>query len=223
MSSIRPPRVPSQLTEADGSSRDREFSHALLRGDFSGQPREDTVVERSRIVQAHFTGTGLGRLCLTDVVIENSEFSGADLDEAALTRVAFRDCRMSGTILSRSSFRDVSFVGCRLDEANFRMSETKDVLFDDVVLRGSDFYAATLGGTRFFDCNLTNAQFTKASTPDVRFHGSTLSDVRGAEYLAGAIIDSGQVLPVALAVLAALRIRVDDEREPPDAVARKRR
>jgi hypothetical protein len=220
MRSIRSPRIPPQLTEEDGTSRADDFSGSLLRGDFSGQSREDLVLERSRIAQAQFTGAFLGRSRLTDVVVENSDFSGAELDEAAITRVEFRDCRMSGTIFSRCSFRDVRFTGCRLDDANFRMSETKDVLFEDVVLSGGDFYGATMTSTAFFDCDLTNAQFTKASTPEVRFHGSTLLDLKGAEYLAGAIIGSPQILPVALAVLAALRIRIDDEREPPEAVRR---
>lgn len=223
MRSLRPPRIPSQLAEEDGTSRGDNFSHSLLRGDFSGQPREDTFVEQSRIVQAQFTGALLSRSRVTDVVVENSDFSGAELDEAAIERVEFRDCRMSGAIFSRCSFRDVRFVGCRVNEANFRMSEITHVLFEDVELRGSDFYAATMESTSFFDCDLTNAEFTKASIPDVRFHGSTLLDLKGAEYLTGAIIESSQVLPVALAVLAALRISIDDEREPPETVRKKRR
>jgi uncharacterized protein YjbI with pentapeptide repeats len=223
MRSIRPPRIPSQLAEDDGAARGDNFSHSLLCGDFSWQSREDTLVEQSRIVQAQFTGARLSRSRLTDVVVENSDFSGAELDEAAIERVEFRECRMSGAIFSRCSFRDVRFVGCRLNEANFRMSEITHVLFEDVELRGSDFYAATMESTGFFDCDLTNAEFTKATIPDVRFHGSTLLDLKGAEYLTGAIIESSQVLPVALAVLAALRIRIDDEREPPEAVRDKRR
>ena len=220
--SLRPPRIPSRLAEEDETSRGDDFSHSLVRGDFSAQSREDTHVEQSRIVQAQFTGALLSRSRLTDVVVENSDFSGAELDEAVIERVEFRECRMSGVIFSRCSLRDVRFVGCRVNEANFRMSKIAQVLFEDVELRGSDFYAATMESTSFFDCDLTNAEFTKASIPDVRFHGSTLLDLKGAEYLTGAIIESSQVLPVALAVLAALRIRIDDEREPRETVRNKR-
>jgi uncharacterized protein YjbI with pentapeptide repeats len=223
MRSLRPPRIPSQLADEDGTSRGETFSQSLLRGDFSGRPREETLVEQSRIVQAQFTGALLSRSGLTDVVVENSDFSGTELDEAAIERVEFRECRMSGVIFTRCSFRDVRFVGCRLNEANFRMSRFTQVLFEDVELRESDFYAATMESTSFFDCDLTNAEFSKASIPDTRFHGSTLLDLKGAEYLTGAIIESSQVLPVALAVLAALRIGIDDEREPPDEVRNKRR
>ena len=213
----RPPRLPTQLAPLGGVSLDDDpsLSDTLLTGDFSGQVAEDLTLERSRIATAQFIGATLKRLRLTDAIVENADLSGADLDGSALTRVEFRDCRMSAAVLTRCSFRDVLITGCRLNDANFRMSETKAVVFDGVDLRASDFYGAKLDGTRFFDCNLTGAQFSQASTPGVRFHGSTLLDVKGGQYLAGAVIDSTQVLPVALGVLAALSIEVDDAREPP--------
>jgi hypothetical protein len=37
-------------------------------------------------------------------------------------------------------------------------------------------------------------------------------DIRGAEYLRGIVIDSSQVLPLAVRVFAGLGIRVEDER-----------
>lgn len=217
----RSPRLAAQLADQDSFVHD--LSDSILRGNFSVQSHEDATMERSRVVQAQFTGSTLSRLRLTDVLIESCDFSGTDLDEASVTRVEFRDCRMSGAMFTRSSLRDVLFTGCRLDDANFRMSETKSVVFEDVDLRRSDFYGAHVDGTRFFDCDLTGAEFTKASASGVRFHGSTLLDLKGGQYLAGAVIESSQVLPVALGVLAALHIGVDDEREPLDAAIRKYR
>ena len=219
----QPPRLPTHLAESIGRPLrvERNLSGVLLTGDHSRQTIDDLDVDGSRIAHARFTGTALKRLRLTDVLVENADLSGADLDGSAFTRVEFRDCRMSGAVLTGCSFRDVLITGCRLDEANFRMSETKAVVFDGVDLRGGDFYAAKLDGTRFFDCNLTGAQFSRASTPGARFHGSTMVDVQGGQYLAGAVIDSTQVLPVALGVLSALHIAVDDEREPPVDPGRK--
>jgi uncharacterized protein YjbI with pentapeptide repeats len=217
----RPPRLPSQLAERDTFVDD--LSDAHLSGDFSGQTHEDATVERSRLVQAQFTGASLSRLRLMDVVFESCDFSGADLDQSSATRVEFRDCRMSGAMFTRSSFHDVLFTGCRLDDANFRMSETKGVHFEDVDLRRSDFSNANVTGTRFFDCDLTGADFTKAIASGVRLHGSTLLDLKGAQYLGGAVIESPQVLPVALGVLASLQIRIDDEREPVDVPVRRGR
>jgi uncharacterized protein YjbI with pentapeptide repeats len=219
VSPLRPPRLASQLSDQEFFVDD--LSDSILRGDFSAQLHEDATMERSRVVQSQFTGSTLSRLRLTDVAIENCDFSGTDLDQASMTRVEFRDCRMSGAVFTRSSLRDVLFTGCRLDDANFRMSETKAVVFEDVDLRRSDFYAAHVDGSRFFDCDLTGTEFTKASASGVRFHGSTLLDLKGAQCLAGAVIESSQVLPVALGVLAALSIRVDDEREPAVPAPRK--
>jgi uncharacterized protein YjbI with pentapeptide repeats len=220
-----PPRIPTTLTKLSGSALpDEEFlAESIASGDFTGLEREEWVVERSRIENARLVAATLHRIRMTDVVIENADLSGTDMDESVLTRVAFKDCRMSGVILSRCSWRDVLIVDCRLDDASFRMGEATAVRFEDVDLRRGDFYAAALEGTRFFDCDLTGAQFAKARTPGVRFHGSNLTDLKGGGDLAGAVIDSSQVLSVAIGVLSALGIQVDDERESTTAVDRKAR
>ena len=221
----KPPRLPVALAElkalsaGDGGA----IAESILRGDFTDWWGEDHSLERSRLVQAQLIGTASNRLRALDVRIEGSDLSGSDFDESSFTRVVFRECRLSGAVFTRCSFRDVLFSGCRLNQANFAMSETSTVMFEDTDLRESDFYAANLSGTRFFDCNLSGAQFSKATTTGVRFHGSTLTDIKGGQALAGAVIESSQVLPVALAVLADLGIRVDDERDPPVPTARKGR
>jgi uncharacterized protein YjbI with pentapeptide repeats len=209
--------LPDALTELNGSSAPDEAAIAgsRLRGDFTDSWGEDHSLERSRMVQAQLIGAASSRLRALDVRIEGSDLSGSDFDESSFTRVVFHECRLSGAVFSRCSFRDVLFSGCRLNQTNFAMSETSNVMFEDSDLRESDFYAANLGGTRFFDCNLSGAQFSKATTTGVRFHGSTLTGLKGAQALAGAVIESSQVLPVALALLADLGIGVDDERDPP--------
>jgi uncharacterized protein YjbI with pentapeptide repeats len=215
-----PPRLPTTLTPlSDSALRAEDFvSESTVSGDFTGLDREEWVVERSRIENARLVAATLHRMRATDVVVANADLSGADLDESVLSRVVFKDCRMSGVILSRCTLRDVLFVDCRLDDASFRMAEAKAVSFEDIDLRRGDYYAASLEGTRFFDCDLTGAQFAKARTPGVRFHGSNLTDLQGGSDLAGAVIDSSQVLSVAMGVLSALGIQVDDEREPAVAV-----
>jgi uncharacterized protein YjbI with pentapeptide repeats len=221
----RPPRIPAALTALDDAAfRDEEsLSESTLSGDFSDVTREELAIERSHIVNARLVAATLRRSRLTDVIIENADLSGADFDESAFTRVVFRDCRMSGVILSQCSFSDVRIADCRLDDASFRMARAEAVLFDDVDLRKGDFYAARLEDTRFYDCNLTGAQFSKATVPGVRFHGSDLSGLEGGQDLGGAVIDSSQVLALAVGVLSALQIHIDDEREPAPSADRKRR
>jgi uncharacterized protein YjbI with pentapeptide repeats len=194
-------------------STDGLLSDSQLSGDLSGQSIDDIVMERCRVTNAQFTGTALNALRLTDVVIENSDLSGADFDESTFTRVVFRDCRGSGAVLTRCDFRDVLVSSCRFDGANFRMSAAKTSLFEGVDLRDCDFYGTSLDETRFFDCDLTGAQFSKAKMVGVRFHGSTLQDLKGSESLAGAVIESAQVLPIALGVLDAFGITVNDDRD----------
>jgi uncharacterized protein YjbI with pentapeptide repeats len=213
--SPKEPRIPEGLgTAAELSFDDEEVvADIALGGDFAGQQHEDVVFERCRISNAAFTGSELHRLRLIDVVVENTDLSGADLDEASFNRVHFRDCRMSAVILTRCKLTDVIVIDCRLDQVNLRMSEAKFVTFEDVDLSEGDFYGAVLENTRFFDCNLTGSEFSKASMEDVRFHGSNLLDLKGGQYLGGSTIETGQVLSVALGVLSALNIQVDDDRE----------
>ena len=194
-----------------------------MRGDCSEWWAEDHSLERSRLVQAQLIGAASSRLRATDVFIESSDLSGSDFDESTFTRVVFHECRLSGALFTRCELQDVRFSSCRLNQANFAMSEASTVMFEDNDLREADFYAAGLDGTRFFDCNLSGAQFSKARTTGARFHGSTLSELKGGLALAGAVIESSQVLPVALSVLADLGIGIDDARDPPVETARKGR
>jgi uncharacterized protein YjbI with pentapeptide repeats len=210
-----PPRIPESLdTSMDGPlSDDRTIARAFVSGDFSAQTAAGVTLEQCRVADAQFTGASLDRLRLTDVVVERSDLSGADVDQANLLRVEFRDCRMSGALFTRARLGEVSITRCRLDGASFRMSEARSVAFDADDLRSVDFYASKLLDTRIFDCDLTGAEFSKASAPGLRLHGSTLYDVKGSDALSGAVIESSQVLAVALGVLSALRIEVDDDRE----------
>ena len=210
------PRIPASLAEVSNCSLADEsvIADSQVGGDFSGQPGSGVVFERCRISNAQLTGAVLNRLRFTDVLVDRSVLSGADLDESSFTRVEFRDCRMSGALFSRCTFADVLVSRSRLEEASFRMSHAKAVLFQDVDLHDGDFYAAALEDTCFFDCDLTGAEFSKATTPGVRFHGSTLFDLKGSQYLAGAIIDSSHVLPLGLGLLAAHNIAVEDDRSP---------
>ena len=211
------PRIPQTLDSAADWSLDGEavVSDVALGGDFAGQQHDDVVFERCRIANAAFTGAKFHRLRLTDVMVENVDLSGADLDESSFTRVHFRDCRMSAVTLTRCRFADVTVTDCRLDQANLRMSEAKSVTFEDVDLCECDFYGAVLENTRFFDCDLSGSAFSKASLEEIRFHGSNLLDLKGSQYLGGSTIETGQVLSVALGLLSALNIQVDDDREAP--------
>jgi uncharacterized protein YjbI with pentapeptide repeats len=193
-----------------------EVTGVTLQGDYARAELDGLVVEDAHLVRSSFTGADLSRLSLLDVLVEGSDFSGANLEEASLRRVTFKECRMSGARLPRAQLQDVTFSDVRLDDVNFRMSKGARVLFDHVNLTRGDFYAAHLTSTCFFDCDLTGADVTQAKFPGSRLHGSTLLELKGAESLRDVVIDSTQVLPLAVGVFAGLKIRVEDERDAPD-------
>jgi uncharacterized protein YjbI with pentapeptide repeats len=124
---------------------------------------------------------------------------------------------MSGVLIPQATLQDVTFTECKLDGANFRMSEGKRVVFDHANLCGAEFYAARFTSACFFDCDLDEAEFSQAQVQGARFHGSSLADIKGGEYLRDIVIDTSQVIPLALRVFSGLGIRVDDERDIPKA------
>jgi uncharacterized protein YjbI with pentapeptide repeats len=187
----------------------------MIQGDFSDGNVPGMTLEQSHIRHSAFLSADLGRLRLVDVLVEDSDLAGAQMPEASFTRVTFRSCRMSSALIAHAQLRDVTFSESKLDDVNFRMCQGDRVVFEGVNLQGADFYAAHLMSARFFDCDLSGTEVSQARLPRARFHGSLLSDIKGGEYLRDVVIDSSQVLPLAIRVFSALDIRVQDERDAP--------
>jgi len=190
-----------------------ELAGARISGDFADSSCRGMIVEESLIVGASLARADLGAVRMIDVVVEGADLSGVDLDGASLTRVEFRDCRLSGAEFPQAHLSDVVFSECKLDRVNFRMSRTDRVVFSHSILGWAEFSASHLVDTRFFDCDLTGSDWASSTVAGTRFLGSTLDDLTGAQSLRGAVVDSGQLLPLALRVFADLGIRVDDERD----------
>jgi hypothetical protein len=212
------PQVPADLEDVPGEplADGLEWHQVRVRGDFSGQVAGAVEVTESHVVGARLTGVEVERLRITDTVFDDCDLSGAVLIDAALTRVEFHNCRTSGLVVPGARLLDVRFEECKLDDANFRMTTSERVEFDRAILRTADFYAAKLRSSRFWSCDLALAQFSKADLRGARLHGSDLADVLGAESFAGVIVETGQVLPLALRLFAALDITVEDDREAQD-------
>jgi uncharacterized protein YjbI with pentapeptide repeats len=211
------PRLARDLAAVESGDLvdDLDWDGVEVAGDFSGQMGRAMEITGSRISGARFTGSNLDRVRIRDTVIESCDLSGARLVEAALVRVEFRVCRMSAIDLAGARLSDVLFTETKLDHANFSMASGERVRFDHAHLEASSFYAAKVADAQFFDCDLTATELSKSDLPGVRLHGSTLEGLKGAGDLHGAVIDSGQVLPMALGVFGALGIEIDDDREAP--------
>jgi uncharacterized protein YjbI with pentapeptide repeats len=207
------PQLPADLADAPGDplADGLEWHQVRVRGDFSGEAAHAVEVTESHLVGVRLVGVEVERLRVTDAVVEDCDLSGAVLMAAALTRVELRNCRMSGLVIAGARLRDVRFVDCKLDDANFRMTTSERLEFHRTILRTADFYAAKLRSARFSSCDLAFAEFSKADLHGARLHGSTLADVLGADSFAGVVVETGQVLPLALRLFAALGITVDDD------------
>ncbi len=167
-------------------------------------------------MDVHLDGERLVGADYEHATILDCRFVGCDLSasvlrEAVLHRVEFRSCRLSAANFSGAKLRDVRFVECKLDDANFRMAVGEKVGFDDCVLTASDFYAASLPGAVLARCELTGAEFSKCQLLGADLRGSRIDAIKGAIDLSGVIIDSAQIIPLALSMFAALSVTIDDE------------
>jgi hypothetical protein len=145
-----------------------------------------------------------------DVRFERCDFSGAVLDGAALTRVQFVDCRLTGLVLSGAELADVIVDGGVANLANLRGSTSTFLCARNTSLRGADFYDARLRNAALLDCDLTDVDLSAAHVAGLSLHGSTLDSMRGVSALvdAGLSIDSDQVVPLGVALVAGLGVTV---------------
>jgi uncharacterized protein YjbI with pentapeptide repeats len=86
----------------------------------------------------------------------------------------------------------------------------------DCDLQGADLYDARVTRSALRRCDLTGVDVSGSDFDAVSLHGSTVERLKGAASLHGVTIGSEQLVPLALPILAAQRIRVDDD--PPDLV-----
>lgn len=196
------------LLEAAG-----EWSGLELTADYRGHAAPRLVLEESAVRGAGLAGADLSQARISDVGFGASDLSGLVLLEASLSRVCFRDCRLSGATLAGAQLRDVHFLQCRMDDIDLRMSHGSRVSAEGCRLSGADFYGAEWEEVTLYDCDLSGAEFSKVKLRSGRLHGSQVDGLKGAHYLSGVTISTGQVLPLALQVLSALSISVDDDRQ----------
>lgn len=83
-------------------------------------------------------------------------------------------------------------------------------------MRSVDLYEARLDDAHFANCDLGDAKFSKARIAGARLQGSKLDTIHGADSLRGVVIDSSQIIPLALRVFGALEITIDDESDEDD-------
>ena len=212
------PRLDEELVERAGDALE---AHELLEEvGWEGAAPEIGVpgieIVRSRLMGVRLTGLELVDWRLLDVVLVDCELSGTVLTGARFERAVFTRCRMSGIVAAELRGEDVCFEDCQMDQAWLRAAVLDRCELVGSNLRGADLYGTRVTRSAFRRCDLTEVDVSASDFEAVSLHGSTVDRLKGAEALHDVTIGSDQLVPLALPILAARRIRVDDD--PPDLV-----
>lgn len=206
-----PPRLDAlEPVDAESVVDDDEWSGLEIRGS-ARRDGGSLEIDGCRLVGVALVGSTVERLRVTDTVFEDCDLSGLVAEESDLLRVELRGCRMRGLVLPQSRWRDVRIDGASLDEASLRLASAGRVEITGSSLRDVDLYGAELADAALRSCDLTGVELSSAHLRGTHLQGSTLVGLRGADALRGVVIDPAQVHQVALGILAALEIVVDDD------------
>lgn len=213
------PRAPESFVAAAGWDEAESLGWAdleLREGPDPSVPIEAPGLDVSRclLVGISLVGALLPRSRWSDVVFARCDLAGADLTGAALSRVEVRECRLNGALLGGTRLRDVRIVDCLLDGTHLRLAKGERIRIEHCRAVGLDLSGTEATEVVIADCDLTGADVSQARLPGVRLAGSTVDGLRGAASLRDAVIDADQVLPLGVALLAALGVTIEDDTGP---------
>lgn len=211
--SIEGPRVASVLEAFDGEQV--EDGDVLEGVHWTGDPPPSDVrelqVAASRITGVRLTGVEIDELTLLDTIVESCELSGAVVSDGRCERVVFENCRMSGLAAAGLRARHVRFADCKLDGAWLRGASFEHCEMVDCDLTGADLYGARLVASRLIRCSLDDAELSGVDADELALHGSSIVGTKGVASLQRLIVGSDQIVDLAIPLLAARQIRVDDD------------
>ncbi|HUR77363.1 MAG TPA: pentapeptide repeat-containing protein [Acidimicrobiales bacterium] len=203
--------APTELLDGD------EWSEVLATQDYVGQSAQRFEMSHVEVRGGRWSGVTFEGLRAFELRFAGCDLAGVVLEgEVVLRNVAFAQCRLSGAVFAGAQLHNVAFEDCSLDDVNLRMVSAQKVSFSGCNLVAADFQAAALEDVRMHRCDLRGADFGKARMRAVDLRGSELSDLRGADSLSGATVDSAQVIALARGLAQALEIAVVDE-DPDDS------
>jgi uncharacterized protein YjbI with pentapeptide repeats len=208
----QPPRLAGELIERTG--HDLDDAEVLEDVSWNGaepRARRDVEILRGRLTNVALTGLELDGWRLVDVELVECELSGAVLTGAQWERVVLRRCRLSGLVAAELRATDVRVDGCKADGAWLRAAVLDRCEIVDSDLSGADLYGARVTRSVFRRCDLTEVDVSASRFERVSLHGSTVDRLGGADALQGCTIGSDQLVPLALPILAARSITVDDD------------
>lgn len=213
---LPPIAIPATLMEQDfdGSIEPGASFHGIYSSAkaLTGRFFENMVVEASRFERTGLQAMRCSRLDMRDVEMLQCDLSNSIWDNWSGRRIFASHCRMTGFSAPEGSLKEVCFQGCKLDLAAFRFAKLESVWFRDCVLKSADFSSSLLIQVEFEKCDLSDATFAKCQMTDVDFRSSSIGQIKSVEGLAGAIVDSVQMLDLSNAMAQALGIVLRDPR-----------
>jgi uncharacterized protein YjbI with pentapeptide repeats len=218
-------RVPAQLEDLAFAPYLQPLEDGLASGgDYSEIHLDDErldgcVVNNTRIRESAFTGLtftdgSFDRTRFSDVWIDRVRWVGTSLVETNWLEATITDSAIAGVAAYGATLRRVTFRQCRISTLNLRGATLREVVFDRCEIDELDVGGASLTEVTFPGSALRRSRFPQATLKSVDFRGASELDVAaGAESLAGAVIDTGQLLDLAPALAHALGIVVENPRE----------
>jgi uncharacterized protein YjbI with pentapeptide repeats len=210
-----PPHLPARLDpiRLDLTSDTCQYRDVFIEGvDLKELSANRLCFRCATIRSSDLQKTSLPKLELMDVSLQHINASNGAWQSCSMFRTEIAGCRLTGIDLSASSFQEVLISDTSLELANFRFSRFKNVCFENCLLREADFQGADLQGVRFRNCDMRRAQLSSARLEGTDFRGSELEGLIVApEHLRGAIIDTAQLMTLALSLTQAFGIVVRDE------------
>jgi uncharacterized protein YjbI with pentapeptide repeats len=169
----------------------------LVTGKVGKVRAEETSITGTQVRSVEFAGCELGSLRWSGGKISRTRFSdcqlvGARFEDITLDHVVFADCKMDYAMLNRiRAAGPVMFTGCSLREAEF-----------------ADCY---LTGALFSRCDLTLADFSSGRYASCDLRDNDLSTVTGIHHLKHVVLDRAQLLQLAEALAAELKVTFGDD------------
>lgn len=206
----RPPRIPAELTLADGGLEDDTSVEGVELGpaDLAGGKIELVDVHGCRFAGTRLSGARWRRCTLHDCELVGCDLANVTLEQTSLRRVRVTGARLTGFTVGTTQQWDVAFDDCQAELSVWRMARLDRVAFRGCRLTRSDWGAATLTDVVFEDCDLGGADFSQCRMRSVFFRGCHYDGIRGLAGFRGATLDVGDLLGLQVAMAGELGIRV---------------
>jgi uncharacterized protein YjbI with pentapeptide repeats len=206
----RDPRIPAELTAADGAPDDETAVENTELGDFELAGRTFELVDAtgSRFTGTHLAGSRWRRCTFHDCVLSGCDLANATFEQTGMRRVQLSGVRLTGFAVGTARQWDIAAADCQAELSVWRNARLERAAFRGCRLARSDWGAATLTDVVFEDCDLSGADFSGCRMRSVLFRGCRYDGIRGIAGLRGAQVHVDDLLGLGFAMAGELGIRV---------------